>query len=329
VGATTPSWPVDRPFRLATRGSPLALLQAASVADLLGGSVPGIEVELVVLQTSGDQRADLPLDRIGGQGVFVKEIQRAVLDGRADAAVHSAKDLPSTGPHGLTIAAVPLRADPRDALVGHRLDALPTAAVVATGSARRRAQLVNIRPDLVFTTLRGNMEARVRRGEDGSVGAVIVAVAAMERLGWFDRVTEVLPVTVMLPQVGQGALALECRSDDRGALAALGTIDHRASRRAVEAERAFLAAVGGSCTLPIGAWAVAADDRVHGGDGVLRLRAVLGSADGRVVVRADRFGDDPAGLGGLVATDILDGAGGASFEGWSPTPPLSGSVPDR
>ncbi|MBW3669110.1 MAG: hydroxymethylbilane synthase [Actinobacteria bacterium] len=260
-------------LRAATRGSALARWQAAHVASLLG-----VEVELVVVETTGDQRQDVPIWEIGGTGVFVKEVQAAVLDGRADFAVHSAKDLPSEGHPSLVIAAVPERGDPRDALVGSSLDALPPGGVVATGSVRRRVQLAERRPDLTFAGLRGNIDTRLRKAAD--YDAVVMAVAALQRLGRESAVAEVLSVDVMLPQVAQGALAVECRADDEATAAVLAGIEHAASRQAVDAERAFLAALGGGCDLPVGAYAVV------GHDGVLTLRAMLGASDGHTVLRA-------------------------------------------
>ena len=201
-------------IRLATRGSPLALRQTEMVSELLRRADPGLDVEPVVVRTQGDQQASVPLDQIGGQGVFVTEVETAVTDGRADAAVHSAKDMPSTMGAHLVLGAVPPRADPRDGLVGCTLAGLPAGGLVATGSARRRAQLAYLRPDLVFTELRGNMARRVAVGEDGGVSAVVVAVAAMERLGWLDRLSDVLDPMDVLPQAGQGAIAVQCRADD-------------------------------------------------------------------------------------------------------------------
>lgn len=318
---TGPAAP-DRLLRLATRGSPLARRQADLVAALLVGLHPDLGVELVVVRTRGDRQTEVPLDRIGGQGVFTKEVQAAVMDGRADVAVHSAKDLPSVTPEGLVLAAVPPRADARDALVGRPLADLPAGAAVATGSARRRAQLANIRPDLCFVELRGNMDTRVRRGEDGSVDAVVVAVAALERLGWSDRITEVLSVSVMLPQAGQGALALECRAGDVSTMALLGALDDPACHRTLSAERAMLAGVGGSCAVPVGAWA----ERAAGGS--LRLQGMVASGDGRVLVRAERTGQDPEALGRELARYLMEDCGGSSIEGWELTglrPPVSGS----
>ena len=192
---------------------------------------PGLEVELVVVSTEGDRRRDVSLAEIGGKGVFVKEVQAAVLDGRADVAVHSAKDLPALTPDGLVVAAVPPRADPRDGLVGSTLDdAGPMGATVATGSRRRAVQLVEVRPDLVIVDLRGNIDTRVARAGDDDVDAVVVAVAALDRLGRSDAIAEVLDPSVMLPQVGQGSLAIECRVDDAATRSRLEVLDDPTSR---------------------------------------------------------------------------------------------------
>ena len=312
--------PGDR-LRLATRGSPLARWQAQRVADLL--AAVGVPTELVVVDTEGDRRTDVPLSRLGGQGVFVKEVQVAVARGDADAAVHSAKDLPAAAElaaPGLTLAAFPERGDPRDVLVGARLDRLPTGATVATGSARRRAQLANLRPDLTFADLRGNLASRLARvGADG-VTAVVVARAALDRLGW--RAPDGVPVDTldprtMLPQVAQGALAVECRDDDDVTRAALGAIDDALVRRVVEAERAFLNELGGGCTLPVGAHAVA---RPTSGDGTatLVLTGMVAGADGHVVLRHEACGDDGPALGRAVARYLLDDAGGADLGPWRP-----------
>ncbi|MFO7592267.1 MAG: hydroxymethylbilane synthase [Acidimicrobiia bacterium] len=221
-------------LRVATRGSALARWQAERVVALLA-TAGSHEAELVVVETTGDRRTDAPIHAIGGIGVFVKEVQEAVLDGRADLAVHSAKDLPAATPDGLVLAAVPERADPRDALVGATLDSLPTGAVVATGSVRRRAQLAGRRPDLGFAELRGNMHTRLEKA--AGFDAVVVAAAALDRLGLEGRIAERLDTSIMLPQVAQGALAVECRADDHVSLQATGAIDDPDVRRAVEAER--------------------------------------------------------------------------------------------
>ena len=287
-------------LRAATRGSRLARAQTDLVARLLG-----VDVEPVVVDTQGDRQTDVPIWELGGRGVFVKEVQAAVLSGRADFAVHSAKDLPSSTPQGLTIASVPERADGRDALVGQRFDALPPGARVGTGSVRRRAQLAWLRPDLTFGGLRGNIDTRLSKA--GGFAAIVVAAAALDRLGRTSDVTELLPVELMVPQVGQGALAVECRADDEVTLTALASIEHGASRRAVDAERAWLAEVGGGCDLPVGAHASV--DR----DGRLTLTAMVGTADGRVMLRATDEGDDPAAVGRRLARHLLDRAGGSSL----------------
>jgi hydroxymethylbilane synthase len=263
-------------IRLATRSSPLAIWQAEHVADRLRAAHPGIEVELVRTDTVGDRRLDVPISEIGGKGVFATEVQRLVLDGTADAAVHSAKDLPAVTGEGLVLAGVPERGDPRDALVGSTLDGLASGAVVATGSQRRRVQLAALRPDLTFVELRGNMATRL--GKVPSGGAVVVAAVALERLGLADRIDEVLAADLLIPQVGQAALAVEARADDASVVDLLAAVEHGPSRVRVDAERAFLAELGGDCDLPAGAHATLDGDRLH-------VRALLAADDGTVHVR--------------------------------------------
>lgn len=295
-------------LRIATRGSELALWQANHVAGLLAGVVDGLDVELVVVRTTGDRRLDVPIWEIGGKGVFVAEVRTAVLDGRADVAVHSAKDLPSVPLDGLVLGSVPRRADARDALVGATLDDLAPGAVVATGSVRRRAQLAAARPDLRFAGLRGNIATRVAHVDGGEAAAVVVAMAALDRLGLADRAIEVLDPSVLLPQVGQGALAVECAAGAPTPLRdALEAVQDPASRRAVDAERAFLAELGGDCDLPAGAMATVADDAT------VTLTGLLASLDGHIVLRHEASGDDPVSLGAGVARHLLDNAGGSSL----------------
>jgi hydroxymethylbilane synthase len=238
-------------IRIATRGSRQALTQSGVVAERLAAA--GQQTELVVIDTHGDrtQASGVPLHSIGGQGVFVKEVQQAVLDGRADIAVHSAKDLPTTPMPGLVIGAFTVRRSAADALVGRALVDLPSGAMVATGSVRRRAQLGRARPDLRFVELRGNITTRLGKVPDG--GAVVMAVAALEVLEMTDRIADVLDPAEFVPAVGQGCVAVECRERDGRVLEALTVIDDPDTRHDVTIERAFMAELGSGCSLPIGA----------------------------------------------------------------------------
>jgi hydroxymethylbilane synthase len=268
-------------IRIATRGSDLALAQAERVAARVREGL-GRETELVVVKTTGDRVQSVSLAKIGGKGLFVKEIEEALLEGRADVAVHSAKDLPAALAPGCALAAFPERADARDALVARRRGAtladLAQGARVGTGSVRRRAQLHMARPDLEVVPLRGNVPTRLRKLEEQDLDAVILAAAGLDRLGLADRIAERLAPRWMLPAVCQGILALETREDDplRDALAAL---DDDEARIAATAERAFLAGLGGDCTTPLAAFARVEGDRVH-------LEALLCSPDGARAYRA-------------------------------------------
>jgi hydroxymethylbilane synthase len=284
-----------RTLRAATRGSPLARWQADQIAALLAAAHPAVVVELLVVDTQGDRRLDVPIWELGGKGVFAKEVQAAVLDGRADLAVHSAKDLPSVSPPGLVIACTPERGDVRDALVGSTLADLPTGAEVATGSLRRQAQLAATRPDLRFVSLRGNMATRLAKAPDHD--AIVVAATALDRLGLAHHIAERLPIELVLPQVGQGALAVECRADDGELQALLAAVEHGPTRRCVDAERAFLAELGGDCSLPAAAHAILA------ADGTLSIEGRLAAVDGSTVLR--HTGPD----GARVARHLLDHGG--------------------
>jgi hydroxymethylbilane synthase len=271
--------------RLATRGSQQASTQAGVVADALRAAT-GVDTELVFVETTGDRRREVALHVIGGQGVFVKEVQQAVLDGRAEAAVHSAKDLPSQPAPGLVIGAFCRRRDAADALVGRSLAALGPGATVATGSVRRRAQLALARPDLDFVELRGNIATRLERVPDH--GSIVMACAALEVLGLTDRVAERLDPARFVPAIGQGCVAVECRADDPATLERLAAIDDAATRYAVEVERSFLAELGAGCTMPVGA---------HAAGGVLRT-FLAGSIPGR-----------EGAMAAAVATDEIELAG--------------------
>lgn len=295
-------------LRVATRGSALARWQAGFVVDLLQAAEPSVEIELVMVETEADQRPDVPIAEIGGKGVFAKQVQAAVIDGRCDIAVHSAKDLPAVTPDGLVLAAVPERADPRDVLVGSALIDLEEGAVVATGSLRRQAQLAHLRPDLRFEGLRGNIPTRLEKASQ--FDAIVLAAAGLDRLGLSDRVAERLSTEVMLPQVGQAALAVECRRDDYDVRPLVERIEHAATRSCVDAERGFLAELGGDCSLPAAAHARLA------GDG-LRVEGVIASPDGRTLLRDEATGPASAGaaLGRSLANQLLGERGGATLLG--------------
>lgn len=259
---------------------------------------------LVLLETRPDRRLDVPISAFGGQGAFVAEVEQAVLEGRADAAVHSAKDLPASGgPEGLVLASVPERAEVEDALVGRPLDELAPGALVATGAPRRRSQLAWRRPDLGFVELRGNIGTRLDRIPAN--GAAVVALAALRRLGLADRVAEVLPTSLVLPQVGQGAIALRCREDDEATRAALAGIDDPGAHRCLLAERAFLARLGGGCEAPVGALARVEED------GAIAVEGLVATLDGHILIRRRLRGADPAAAGAALADAMLGSDGAA------------------
>ena len=291
-------------LRAATRGSALALWQTNRVAELLAQTNPEVEIETVVVETTGDQNQTTPLHQMGGQGVFVKEVQAAVLNGRADFAVHSAKDLPAAATPGLVLAAIPERADPRDVLVGARWADLPTGAVIATGSVRRRAHLAHLRPDLNFAELRGNIATRLEKA--AGFAAIVMAQAALDRLGLTPAVADVLEPEVLLPQVGQGALAIECRTDDAVAATLLASISNQESMNTVGAERAFLAELGAGCDLPIAAHAVM-------DHGEILLTGAMSSFDGTTLLRDSGRSTDGLTLGASLARCLRDDQGGGAL----------------
>jgi hydroxymethylbilane synthase len=291
-------------LRLATRRSPLAVMQANYVQARLANA--GHESELVLIETRGDRESEADLASIGGQGVFTVEIQRAVLLGEADVAVHSAKDLPSLTPEGLVLASVPERLDPRDALVGRSLAGLGPGATVATGSPRRRALLLERRPDLNVVQLRGNMKRRLAAVGTGGVDAIVAAMAGLERLDQLDAVSEPLDPTWFVPQVGQGALALEARVDDTDTRAALTVINDEALALVLSAERAFLAELGAGCSIPAGAHGVLDGETVT-------LRGVMLAPDGTKSARGELHGSDVESLGRDLARYLRDELGGGDF----------------
>ncbi len=295
-------------LKIATRKSPLALWQAEHVADALRERNPGLGVELVAMRTSGDKLLDAPLAKVGGKGLFIKELERALLDGRADVAVHSMKDVPVELPPQLHLPVVMARADPRDALVSMRfggLGALPPGAVVGTSSLRRRCQLAAHRPDLRIENLRGGVDTRLRRLDDGDFDAIVLAVSGLERGGHGARVTEALDVATMLPAAGQGALGIECRRGDARVEALVAPLACPRSSACVLAERAFNRRLEGGCQVPIAAYATLED-------GGMNLRGLVASLDGTRVLRARVRGrvEDAEPLGAEAAAVVLEqGAG--------------------
>lgn len=280
---------------IGTRGSALAMWQARWVADRLETLNPDIQTRIEAIKTSGDVKTQAPLWQIGGRGLFVKELERALLDRRVDLAVHSMKDLPSLMEPGLVIAAVPRREDPRDVLIsrhGLPLSDLPRGARVGTSSSRRRAQLLAYRSDLEIVPLRGNLDTRLRKAEGEELDAVVLAAAGLARLGYLERVTEYLAPEVCLPAIGQGALAIQAATGDGELLELLLGLDNPEARATTEAERAFMLALGGGCQVPMAAWCRPAD-------GELIIDALVAAPDGSRVIRARERGasGDPAGLG--------------------------------
>ncbi|MFZ5723605.1 MAG: hydroxymethylbilane synthase [Pseudomonadota bacterium] len=291
-------------LRIATRKSPLALWQANDVAERLRARHPGLQTELLLLTTQGDRILDAPLAKVGGKGLFVKELEQALLDGRADIAVHSMKDVPMELPAGLVLPVICEREDPRDALVSPRfrsVDQLPHGAVVGTSSLRRAAQLRARRPDLVIRDCRGNVQTRLAKLDAGEYDAILLASAGLRRLGLEARIAALLPVEDSLPACGQGAVGIECRAADPRIQALIASLDDTPTAARVRAERALNRRLSGGCQVPIAGYAefVAAD--------TLRLRALVAGVDGRAVLRTERHGaaHDPEALGIAAAEDLL------------------------
>ena len=295
---------------IATRGSALALWQAEHVKAALLAREPGLEVELLTLKTQGDLILDVPLSQVGGKALFVKEIEQALLDGRAQIAVHSMKDVPSELAPGLVLAATSTRAVPNDALCvaaanpWRTIDELPQGARIGTSSLRRQCQLLARRPDLVVRMLRGNVPTRLRKLDEGEHDAIILAAAGLVRLGHADRITQLIPIDVSLPAVSQGVLGIETRGDDEETKARVKAAMHDPDEeRRVAAERAFLARMGGSCQTPLAAHAQHDADVVGG----MIVEALCGMPDGTRILRARQLGmaADAEGLGIAAAEDLL------------------------
>lgn len=297
-----------RTLRIATRKSSLALWQTEHVAQRLRAAHPEITVELLPLSTRGDEVLDRSLAEIGGKGLFLKELEIAMLEGRADLAVHSLKDMPADLDEHFALAAVLDRADAADAFVSNRcrtLAELPTGARVGTSSLRRRAQLMAARPDLGIRDLRGNVNTRLRKLDEGQYDAIILAVAGLARLGFADRIASRLSPPDWLPAPGQAAIAIECRAGDTDVLALLGELDDAATHRTTAAERAMNRALGGSCIVPVAAWCEVAGD-------ALTLRGLVGDVATGLLVRAVATGTDADALGRHVAQLLLE-QGAAKF----------------
>ncbi len=299
-------------IKIGTRGSQLALWQANKVASLIEERYPGTTVELIKIKTTGDKILDSPLAKIGDKGLFVKEIETALLKGEVDMAVHSAKDMPTEIPAGLTLAAYLKRDDPSDALIsadGRTLDKLREGAVIGTSSLRRRAQLLAYRPDLEFIDLRGNVETRLRKLKEENLDAILLSGAGLTRLGMGDKITERIPTSIVVPAVGQGLIVIETREDDGKILDFVAFMNDRDTAVCVMAERAFSDSIGGGCQVPMGALAVLEGETI-------RLKAVVASLDGDTLLRTEIDGPviDGEALGrelarqmkAMGAADILD-----------------------
>ncbi len=282
---------------IGSRGSKLALWQANHVKGLL--EALGHECRIEIITTAGDRFQSGPLKEIGNKGLFTKEIEDALLEGAIDLAVHSLKDMPTALPAGLQITATPEREDARDVMVGRTLSDLPAGSRVGTGSLRRIAQIQAARPDLTVEGIRGNVDTRLRKLDEGQYDAIVLAAAGLNRLGWSSRIAEFLPVDLMCPAVGQGSLAIETRADNGPAMEACSKLDHVPTHNCITAERAVLAVLGGGCQVPIGAHAT-------NNEAVLHLRAIVISPDGKRVVKSEAIGLDAVKIGENVGQELLN-----------------------
>jgi hydroxymethylbilane synthase len=292
---------MNNELNFATRPSALARWQTQYVISQLKSQWPDLTCEEVVITTKGDRVLDQPLPEIGGKGLFTYELEQALLADRVDAAVHSLKDLPTDDAPGLTVGVIPQRADVRDVWVcpqGYGLDELPPKSIVGTSSTRRAAQVLAYRSDLNVKPIRGNVGTRIQKAVEGKYDAIILAAAGIIRLGLEEHITEYLPFEIMLPAPGQGALGIQCRAEDTGTLRILKAIDHAPTHLIVTAERAFLAALGGGCSLPVGALASIDEDTIQ-------LQGVVAAQDGSRVLRVSAYGDDPQRLGKQLAQHAL------------------------
>jgi len=286
-----------------TRKSPLALTQTEWVLEQLKQAHPGLEIGMEKIVTKGDRILEVTLSKVGGKGLFLKEIEQAMYDGVVDFAVHSLKDVPTEMPEGLMIVAITHREDPRDVLISRGnvpFAELPQGAKVGTSSLRRAAQLLHVRPDLQIVSVRGNINTRLAKLEEMELDAIVLAAAGLERMGWSDKISERLSTDVCIPAVGQGALAIQCRSKDTEIRELLSVLDDPATRQIVAAERTVLAKLNGGCQIPIGAYAERADD------GEIRLTGIVGTPDGTTLLKETATGTDPVTLGHAVADVLIE-----------------------
>ncbi len=280
-----------------TRQSKLALTQTDWVVKRLRELEPGLDINRKKIVTRGDRILNVTLSKVGGKGLFVKEIEQAMLNGEIDFAVHSMKDMPSEMPPGLVIGAVPIRETPTDAWLsrdGKTLDELPSGAVTGTSSLRRQAQILAYRPDLKVAPVRGNLDTRIRKMKEGQFDAILLATSGLKRMGWQEEICQELPLDLLLPAVGQGALAIQCREDDDELLAILSKLNHEETARAVRAERAFLNAFQGGCHLPLAAYAEIKNDEVY-------LTGLVAHPDGKPVIKQSFIGEDAQEVGESLA----------------------------
>lgn len=299
-------------IRIGTRGSPLALWQSNWIKSRLQALHDGLEAEIVAIKTSGDKIQDVALAKIGGKGLFVKEIEEALLRREIDIAVHSMKDVPIKLPAGLAIAAIAERENPLDALIsrdGKKLSELPDGARVGTGSLRRVTQLLNHRPDLEIVPLRGNIETRIKKLTTERLDAIVLAAAGLRRMGWGDMIVETIDPRILLPAMGQGAIGIEARQYDVAVLELIVGLDHEETHIALDAERAFLKVLGGGCQVPIGAYAALDGEN-------LTLKALVGSLDGRQIFRAEKTGlsRDARNIGESLGKELLGQGAGKILE---------------
>jgi hydroxymethylbilane synthase len=295
---------MNRTFVIGSRGSDLALWQANFVKDALESKFPSHTFEIKIIKTTGDEVMDVALSKIGDKGLFTRQIEAQLLDGSIDIAVHSLKDLQTEQPTGLTIGAVCERETPNDVLISKNngpIDDLPQGARVATGSLRRRSQLLNYRPDLEVVEIRGNVPTRLRKFDESDLDAMILAYAGIYRLGFGERISQLIPFDIILPAVGQGAVAVEVRDSDNEVLALVDSLNHHKTRMAITAERAFLRRLEGGCQVPIGGYAALHEDE-------LTLAGVVGSLDGEMMFRQTAAGsvDDAEAIGTQLAEDLID-----------------------